>query len=277
VLEHVVIVTDSLEVDGGSAKVALGSARALADRGLHVTVFAASGQASAELADCKNVYIVTTDQGEALASPNRIAGALQGLWNRSAAAQMTALLSTLDPERTVVHVHAWTKALTSSVLASIVRSKFPVVQTLHEYFTACPTGCLYLHHDRQVCTLKPMSPACIVKDCDSRNYAFKLYRVVRQFIARTVGAVPRGIVNYITVSAFSRSIIEPMLPARSRYHPIPYPIDADRGERVAAETNRAFVFVGRLSAEKGGALLAEAARRDRAHQSRSKICRLARP
>jgi glycosyltransferase involved in cell wall biosynthesis len=105
-----------------------------------------------------------------------------------------------------------------------------------------------------------MSLACITKDCDSRNYAFKLYRVLRQFIARTAGAVPRGIANYISVSAFSRRVIQPMLPARSTYHSIPYPIDADHSARATAEANGAFVFVGRLSAEKGGALLAEAAR-----------------
>jgi glycosyltransferase involved in cell wall biosynthesis len=261
VLEHVVIVTDSLAVDGGSAKVALGSARALAERGLRVTVFAASGTAGADLAGCENVRVVNTFQGEALASPDRLGGALRGLWNRPAAAQMDALLATLDPARTVVHVHAWTKAITSSVIASVVRAKFPITLTLHEYFTACPTGCLYLHRDRKVCTLKPMSFACVTKNCDSRNYAFKLYRVLRQFIAHTAGSVPRGIVDFITVSAFSRRIIEPMLPARSTYHAIPFAIDADHGQRAAAEENRPFVFVGRLSAEKGGALLAEAAAR----------------
>ncbi len=141
-----------------------------------------------------------------------------------------------------------------------MRAKFPVVLTLHEYFTACPTGCLYLHRDRQVCTLKPMSLACITKDCDSRNYAFKLYRVLRQAIQRTIGAAPRGIRDYITVSAFSRRVLEPMLPARSRYHAVDNPVDAERAPRVRAEANDGIVFVGRLSAEKGGTLLAEAAK-----------------
>lgn len=253
--------TDSLTIDGGSAKVALSSAMALAEIGLRVTVFAASGQASSELAACANVRIVHTGQCDALASPNRLGGALQGLWNRRARVLMTELLSTLDPQRTIVHVHGWTKALSSSVVASVVRAKFPVVLTLHEYFAACPTGCLYLHRDRQVCTLTPMSLACIVKNCDSRNYFFKLYRVVRQVIGRTAGAIPRGITDYITVSRFSRCVLEPMLPAHSRFHTVDNPVDAEHRPRVAAEANGAFVFIGRLSAEKGGALLADAARR----------------
>jgi glycosyltransferase involved in cell wall biosynthesis len=260
VLQHVVIVTDSLSVDGGSAKVALSSALALAESGLQVTVFAAAGQASDELAACHNVRVICTGQGEALASRDRLRGALRGLWNRRAWAKMNALLATLDPQQTVVHVHAWTKALSSSVVASIVRAKFPLVLTLHEYFTACPTGCLYLHRDRQVCTLRPMSLACIIKDCDSRSYAFKLYRVLRGWIQRYAGAIPGGIEHFITVSPFSRLVLEPLLPAHRRFHAVANPVDATRGPRSVAENNAGFVFVGRLSAEKGGLLLAEAAK-----------------
>jgi glycosyltransferase involved in cell wall biosynthesis len=260
VLEDVVVVTDSLTVDGGSAKVALGSALALAQRGVRVTVFAASGEASRELADCRNVRIVSTGQGDALGARNRLAGAVRGLWNRQAYVQMTELLATLDRKHTIVHVHGWTKALSSSVVASIVRARFPVVVTLHEYFTACPTGCLYLHRDQRVCDLTPMSLSCVRKNCDSRNYAFKLYRVLRQLIQQTAGAIPRRVADYITVSSFSRHIIEPMLPA-ARYHAVGNPVDARPGPRVRAEENAPFVYIGRLSAEKGGGLLAEAARR----------------
>jgi glycosyltransferase involved in cell wall biosynthesis len=173
---------------------------------------------------------------------------------------MADLLAELDPARTIVHVHGWTKALSSSVVASVVRARFPVVVTLHEYFTACPTGCLYLHRDRKVCTLAPMSPACLAKDCDSRNYAVKMYRVVRQLIQRTAGRIPDGILHYISVSEFSRNIIQPMLPAGALVHAVDNPVEAVRAPRRHAEANAPFVFVGRLSAEKGGAILAEAAR-----------------
>jgi glycosyltransferase involved in cell wall biosynthesis len=260
VVEHVVVVTDSLTIDGGSASVALRSAMALARSGIQVTVFAAAGDASPELSECRNLRIVSTAQGEALASRNRLTGAVRGLWNGRAYTAMSDLLATLDPQRTVVHLHSWTKALSSSVVASVVRARFPIVLTLHEYFSACPTGCLYLHRDRQVCTLRPMSAACIAKDCDSRSYVFKLYRVARQIIGRTIGRIPSGIAHYITVSAFSRRVIEPFLPAQRTLYAIDNPVDVTREPRVRAESNAAVVFVGRLSPEKGGALLAEAAR-----------------
>jgi glycosyltransferase involved in cell wall biosynthesis len=261
VLKHVVVVTDSLTIDGGSAKVALDSAAALSERGLNVTVFAASGIASPALTAHENVRVVSTAQGDALTSANRLGGALRGLWNRPAHRRMTALLATLDPEQTVVHVHGWTKALSSSVVAAAARAGFPVVLTLHEYFSVCPTGCLYLHRDRKVCTLRPMSLACIVKDCDSRSFAFKLYRVARALIQRNAGAIPRAAQHMITVSPFSRGVLEPLLPPGHRLHAVDNPVDAVAGSRATPERNEGIVLVGRLSPEKGGLLLAEAAKR----------------
>ena len=260
-VKDVVIVTDSLSFDGGSAAVALRSAVALAHSGKRVTVFAASGTPSAELLACDNLRLVTTGQGDALSAGNKLAGAIRGLWNSRAYTMLSEVLAPLDPRTTVVHLHGWTKALSSSVVASVVRAKMPIVLTLHEYFTACPTGCLYLHRDRQVCTLQPMSLACIAKDCDSRSYAFKLYRVARQIVTRWFGKIPTGIAHFITVSDFSRRVVAPMLPTKKTLYAVDNPVEAVPGPRVTAERNDTLVFVGRLSSEKGGVLLAEAARR----------------
>jgi glycosyltransferase involved in cell wall biosynthesis len=73
--------------------------------------------------------------------------------------------------------------------------------------------------------------------------------------------MPQSISTFITVSDFSRRVLEPMLPSGSRFYAIDNPVDAQREHRIAAESNRGFVYIGRLSAEKGGTLLAEAARR----------------
>jgi glycosyltransferase involved in cell wall biosynthesis len=238
----------------------LRSAMALARGGMNVTIFAASGTPNPDLIACPNLRLISTGQGDALSAKNKLAGALRGLWNPQAYVEMSKLLARLDRTRTIVHLHGWTKALSSSVVASVVKARFPIVLTLHEYFTACPVGCLYSHRDRKVCTLKPMSLACITTDCDSRSYAFKLYRVVRQVIQRTAGRIPTGVAHYITVSDFSRRIIEPMLPKRRTMYAVNNPVDVPREPRVCAEENETFVFVGRLSAEKGGVQLAQAAR-----------------
>jgi glycosyltransferase involved in cell wall biosynthesis len=171
------------------------------------------------------------------------------------------VLAASDPARTIVHVHSWTKALSASVFDAIVASRVPQAVTLHEYFMACPTGSFYLHGDGEVCTLSPMSRRCIVKNCDSRSYAYKAYRVARQFVQRDVVRVPARASNMVTVSNFSAGILRAVLPPGTEIGVVQNPIDVARAPRVHAQTNRPFVYVGRLSAEKGVTLFASAAKR----------------
>ena len=55
---------------------------------------------------------------------------------------MRALLDTLDPTDTVVHLHSWTKALSTSVVRAVRAGGFRLVTTLHDFLTVCPTGTL---------------------------------------------------------------------------------------------------------------------------------------
>jgi glycosyltransferase involved in cell wall biosynthesis len=258
-LNAVVIVSDALHVDGGSAKVALSSAVALAEAGYHVTAFGAIGPVDPGVAATAGIDVVCTDQAPIAAAGGR--AAIRGIWNAPAHAAMRECLSGLDPERTIVHLHGWTKALSSSVIHAALQARFSVVVTVHEYFTVCPTGSLFWHKEREICRLQPMSAACIAHDCDSRSYAHKLWRVARQLVQQYVAHVPAEVSQFVTISRFSRDVIAPMLSSSAVLHYVPNPVEAIPGERVAAEGNAAFAFVGRLSPEKGPALFAEAAKR----------------
>ena len=259
-VRNVVVVTDTANVTGGSAKVALGSAIALARHGIRVYVFAAAGPAMPELTAEPNLSVICLEQPEALAHPAPLAGAVQGLWNAPAAKAMGALLATLVPEETVVHAHGWTKALSSSVLHEVRSRGFALTITLHEYFSVCPNGSFYLHNDRRICKLQPMGLACIATNCDSRSYAHKLYRVARQAVQERVAKVPSGIRHFITISSFSRAILEPYL-GDAHLHDIANPIEASDSGRVEVKANDRFIYLGRLSPEKGAELFARAARR----------------
>ena len=257
-LNRIIIVTDSLAIDGGSGRVALTSARALAERGFATTVFAAAGEADE---DAAHLTFVSTDQGTILEDSNVFAAALRGLYNLGARKSLSALLAECDPLVTIVHVHGWTKALSASIFDAIIESGIPLVVTLHEYFLACPTGSLYLHGREEICHITPMSAACIFTNCDSRSYAHKTYRVMRQFVQRDIVRVPARLQKVVTVSRFSREVLSRILPAGMQIDVLRNPVDIPAGPRTRAERNSAFVFVGRLSAEKGAAFFAEAARK----------------
>jgi glycosyltransferase involved in cell wall biosynthesis len=173
---------------------------------------------------------------------------------------MNDLLELFDNKETVVHLHAWVKSLSASVIAAILQQDFPVVMTLHDYFSVCPNGGFYNYQTQLPCTLKPMSMACLASNCDTRSYSQKLWRVLRQSFYVKAG-IPNKIKHYISVSEFSENILRPHLPEDATYWDIPNPIDMKADQPANPEASEIFSFIGRLSAEKGVTLFAEASKK----------------
>lgn len=254
----IVILNDFAHVQGGGSKVAILSARALAARGRRVLFFAAAGPVDPDLA-ASGARVICLGQPDLLTDPNRLRGAARGLWNPGAAAALAAVLDRLDPARTVVHVHGWMKALSSSTVRAAQARGFPIVSTLHDYSAVCPNGGFYNYRTERICGLRPMSPACLASNCDSRHYAHKLWRVARQAVQDGPGGL-RGIRHFVVISETSRAYSAPWLPANARLHFVPNPIEIAAAPPVEAARNRRFAAVGRLAAEKGVRLFAAAAR-----------------
>lgn len=257
---NILIVCDHAHVSGGLAKVALSSATALSRRGHRVTVFAAVGPVSNWLRD-EGVDVVCLDQADVLGDTNRARAALRGLWNRAAARELRRLLETVDRTRSIVHVHGWNKALSPSIIRAARMSGMPVVHTLHEYSDFCPNGSFFNYVEGRNCLLRPMSLACVASNCDSRSYSHKLWRVARHAVLAHAGGIFESR-HFICLSAGQKALLTPHLPPAAQLHLVPNPVDADDRGPSPVRDNEAFIFIGRLSAEKGAALLAAAAIRD---------------
>lgn len=253
----VVVVNDHLRPDGGADVAALGSARALAEAGHEVTVFAADEPLAGERFPFE---VVSTRQSDLARGP-ALPAAWRGLWNRPAATALQALLSRHDPGETVVHVHSWTKALSSSVFAAAARSGFAQVLTLHEYFAVCPSGLLFNAQTLQPCELQPMSPRCIATHCDARAYAHKLYRVARHAVQARWGMPPERIDRYIVISRLAQHRVAPHLHPDARFALVRNPIEVGaRPPPAEPARQRPVVMVARLFAPKGWRLFLEACR-----------------
>lgn len=259
-MKNIIIINDFAHVNGGAGQVALSSAIGLASRGYKVFVFSAVAPILTDL-EGSGVCVIATDQHDILKDPNRLRAATQGLWNFKAQKAMVALLKSLDTDNTIIHVHSWTKALSASVIWAAIRRGFKVVCTLHDYFTACPNGGFFDYQRQVICLKRPFSAGCIFKNCDVRSYRHKLWRVVRHGIQSTFGLMPSGIKHFITVSTFSETLLKPYLPRDSKTYCIRNPINAEPQNCVDVSENDTFLYVGRLSPEKGVTMFAEAANR----------------
>ncbi|MGH7130031.1 MAG: glycosyltransferase, partial [Planctomycetaceae bacterium] len=256
---RVIVVSDFGEVAGGAAKVAVTSARGLAERGIKVVFVCAIRPVSA-LLHHPNIDVRCFDLSAVWATPNRLTAAARGVWNLEAARKMDNLLRAENPAETIIHVHQWTKAFSPSVIAAARAGGFHCVISLHDYFLFCPNGTYFDFRRGAPCRLKPLSGACIAANCDSRNYAVKAVRLLRHGALTRALTRPQGpAFSLIHVSAFARSVAEPFLPPDLHQIVVPNPVDVVKGQPVAVRDNPGFVFIGRFTPEKRSALFARAA------------------
>jgi glycosyltransferase involved in cell wall biosynthesis len=255
---RVIVLNDYGYVNGGAAQVAVSSLNDLAQSGLDVTFIFGVGPVDPRV-DSNLVRVVDLGLHDLLGNPSRIRAAVSGIWERRTEKRLREVLSDFRPGETVLHLHSWIQSLSSSAVRTAVDMGFPVVCTLHDYFAVCPNGGLYNFSQQRSCELRPMTAACITCNCDSRNYAHKLWRVGRHAVQETLGQIPEGITSFISVSAYSESIIRPLLLPTARFYRVCNPIDIAREPPATVVEQNAFTFIGRLSPEKGASSFAAAA------------------
>jgi glycosyltransferase involved in cell wall biosynthesis len=253
---RVVIVSDFGSVNGGAAKVAIESARGLAEAGADV-VFACAIAPVSERLTHPRIMVELFGADEVWKVSGRLAAARQGIWNEAAHGWLTGLLSK-QPDGTVVHLHQWTKAFSPAAIAAAGASGLPIVITIHDYFSFCPAGGYFDFQAGKPCDRAPMGAACIGANCDRASYAHKLVRVARQWRSdRAMGACRN--LTFLHVSDFAHSFAEPFLPKHARHVTVENMMEAEKRAPVNVAINRHALFLGRFTQEKAADVLAAAA------------------
>ncbi|MCB8933167.1 MAG: glycosyltransferase [Chthonomonadaceae bacterium] len=253
---HVVIVSDDARASGGASAVALASAKALAARDVRVTLFAGRGPVDDEARAALH-EVVCLERG---ASNREQGGLVRGLWDRESAAALERCLEACGP-RPIVHFHSFADVLTGSVTAVPHPPGSRAVFTLHEYGLACPYGGFYNYRTQAPCGRRGLSVKCWATACSTAPYPRKVWRAVRLSLQKARGGAPRADAAYLCVSEFSRDLLRPYLPERARVELLPNPIEVeDRGPAQVAKSEE-FVYLGRLTEEKGAEVFAAAAER----------------
>jgi len=258
-LRTAVFLNDFCCINGGTARVAIDAARALAESGITVKFLGAVGPVSDRLVH-PMIQVTCLNQAELVNFGKKPAVALQGLWNFAAVRAVNGILAGCDRQHTVVNIHGWTKALTTSPIREATKAGFATVLTVHDYFAACPNGAFYDYQTGRICNRRAMSPGCVTTNCDRRNYVHKAYRAARGAIQLVASDFPRCIGHHIVASKLSERLLRPYLAPSARTFQLEHIIDVERTTPVSVRQNRGIVAVGRLEPEKGVEVLVEAAR-----------------
>lgn len=253
---HAIIIAEFADFSGGAQRVAMESARALAEMGVRVTFIYAIEGAVAELVHpsieriCLGLEDVWT-----LGAVDAVAA---GVWSeRAAKALRSALAPYAGATDTVLHLHQWTRALSPSIFPVLRQANLPLFVTAHDYFIACPNGVLFRFDLAEPCRLDPMSLRCIVANCDTKSYLHKAVRVVRTAVTRQ--AMRGAEINLIHVSDRERDILAPLVPTSWRHYRVDNPVSIPKAQQIESVAGRSFAFIGRLTFEKGALLVARAA------------------
>ncbi len=183
--------------------------------------------------------------------------ATRAIYSVVAKRRVEAAIAQFQPN--VVHVHNFFPLLSPSIYDACRNQKIPVVQTLHNYRLACPKAMLFREQQIcEVCVGKPFALPSIVHGCyrGSRSQS----AVVAAMLGwhRWRGTWQNKVDAYIALTAFqAEKLIQAGLPA-SKMVVKPNFVFAPPIEPEPLPREDYALFVGRLSEEKGVAVLVAA-------------------
>jgi glycosyltransferase involved in cell wall biosynthesis len=248
-LKNVVIICEFAQFSGGSQIIAINSAIELDKRGYNVIYITAIGEECSELKN-SHVKVVNFHIPNITTDENRLAAVKRGLWNKEAAKRYKTIILSLNKNETIVHIHSWSNAFSSSIIKESTELGYKTIITLHDYLTVCPNGGFYNYHNKHICKYDPMSIKCVICNCDRRSYPQKVYRVIRELI-QNKNVRYNDKIHYIAISDLNEKLIRPRV-SSDKFYRVENFVNVDRSNRHKENNNnKIFICVGRVVEEKG--------------------------
>ena len=253
-LERIVVINDLAYPKGGASLLAIQSARALAARGLPVTMLSGDDGPGAQADGVDHVFL---GQQRLLESGSAQA-MIRGVHNSDAGAMVRRWIAENDTPGTVYHLHGWSQILSPAIFRALNAVWERLVMSAHDLFLTCPNGAMYDFRQARPCARKPLSLSCIAANCDRRSYAHKLWRLGRHLaLPRKLKEAPppQLLIHGAMGPYFERGGVgdEDMIV-------LPNPVTPFHKGRIAAESNREVLFVGRMEGTKGAESAVQACR-----------------
>lgn len=172
--------------------------------------------------------------------------------NPVAGKRFNAFLDAFQPE--LIHCHGIAHQLTYSILRASRKRGIPVVQTLHDYQVICPAYTLLKGNQsvcQSECTPNNYLP-CIQNRCVKDSTAASALSALEMFYNRSVRDYTPLVAQFISPSQFLvDKVITGGIPASQVIHIPNFLTGIDAYPDASAQPGAHFLYIGRLSHEKG--------------------------
>ena len=244
------MVCESALITGGAEKVAIQEAIELRRRGIRVGYIAANDAADTGLTNA-GAEVLLLNTKSFYEEPDRKLKLQKLRANFAIEERVRTYFGGFSPNETVVHLHTFRLKL-SGIVAHIAQNMgFATVVHCHDYSPVCPTSLWFDHRTGANCTRKPMSLSCIACECQNQSWKYKLPKLTSHFWNQSVWKINQRARTLIHISELERITTDRTNGSTTGNIKIP-PISSFRSvNRVKAEQNLSFVFIGRLTQEKG--------------------------
>jgi len=250
-IERVVVIHDFSKPEGGAGILTAESIRQYVSHGLPVTFL--TGEASTSELEDLNVDVVGLNS-KPLLDISALEALRQGYHNGAALELVRDWIATHDTPGTVYHLHNWSQMLSPSIFIALKSVAERTIVTCHDFFNVCPNGAFMNFRDTLPCNLKPGSMACLMSACDRRSHLHKIWRFARQRHLNKISEFGTRPFMFTFIHDRMKERFEQAGFPRSDGETIPNPVRPWTTERIKAEDNSGFLFVGRVSSDKGADL-----------------------
>lgn len=199
------------------------------------------------------VKLYSRDNNE-LAHIKPARAALSAIWSRQTEKEIAQLSNSFAPD--LIHAHNTFPLISPSLYGVAARLKIPVVQTLHNFRLLCPQAMLLRQGRACEECVGHLPWRAVMHRCYRNSYSQSAVSATMLTLHRWRGTWREGISRYIVLNQLCRDkFMRGGLPA-NRLRIKPNFVEARRMPQW--QGRKGGIFIGRLSTEKGLAILAQA-------------------
>lgn len=188
---------------------------------------------------------------------DKVKYSLKSIYNRSAYHLVLEKLKSFQPD--VIHVHNFFYVASPAIFYAAKKMKIPVVMTLHNYRLICPSAFLFHNGEIYQDSIHKVFPLkAVTKKVWNNSFLFTASIVLCTGIHKLLGTFRKHVDGFIVFTEFSRNLfLDSSLHLTNESFFIKPNFSEDKGI-TTAERGDYFLFVGRLSEEKGLNILLKA-------------------